>query len=102
MTGTHPDSLTGADMFDVPDASLSPTDPAELVAWLRALPVGAILLDRQDSAWQLRHTSGGHAYLRCVVGDKGCYLSDDYGMTETMVEFAPYRLVWTSGGGQPV
>jgi hypothetical protein len=96
---THPDTLTGADVFDVPDESLSPSDPAELVAWLRALPAGAILIDKSGNAWQLRQTSGDQAYIRCVAGQKGYYLSDDYGMNE-MAEWAPYRLVWSSSGGR--
>lgn len=29
--------LTGADVPDVPDTRLSPTDPAELVAWAACL-----------------------------------------------------------------
>lgn len=93
----HPDSLTGADVFDVPDETLSPTDPAQLVPWLRALPVGAILFDKYGDAWQVRNPSL-HPRISCVAGQKGYYLGNNYDMGE-MAQWAPYRIVWTSGGG---
>ncbi len=94
----HPDDLTGADVFDVPDTSLSPTDPAELVPWLRALPVGSVLLDREGDAWQLREANSKHLRFRCTSGESH-YLYDDPSIPE-MTDWAPYRLVWTSGGGR--
>lgn len=85
--------------LDIPDESLSPTDPAELVPWLRALPVGAIVLDKLGDAWQVRQATAGHPYIRCVAGDKSGYLASDREARE-MVEWAPYRLVWSGGAGQ--
>ncbi len=95
---THSDRLTGADVFDVPDASLSPTGPAELVAWLRALPIGAVLLDKYEDAWQVRK-SGLHPRVSCVADQKGYYLGNDYDMRE-MTQWAPFRLIWSSGGAR--
>ena len=92
----HPDTLTGADVFDAPDESLSPTDPVRLVPWLRALPIGTILLDKYGDAWQVRNL-GLHPRISCVAGQKGYYLGNDHGMRE-MAEWAPYRIAWTSGG----
>ena len=96
-TRTHPDQKTGADVFDVPDASLSPTDPDRLVMWVLGLPAGAILLDKLGDAWQLRQTTGGQPYIRCVAGDKGYYLGSDCRVRE-MGEWAPFRLIWSSVG----
>jgi len=88
----------GADVFDVPDTSLSPTEPDQLVPWLRALPVGAVLLDRRADAWQARKANGdGPIIISCVTGGKGTYLEDKYA-ADYLAEWAPYRLVWTSAG----
>jgi len=97
-TRSHPDQLTGADAFDVPESGLSPTDPAGLVPWLRALPVGTVLLDNDNDAWQVRQTTSGHVYMRCVVGDKSAYLNGKY--ASEVVAWAPFRIIRSSGGGR--
>lgn len=101
---THPDSLTGADVFDVPDESLSPSGPAELVAWLRALPVGTILRDNLGAAWHLDDRPSGHPPTRAwlATGDEHRYMLDSAVDMATMAAWRPFRIIWTSGGGQPV
>jgi len=89
---THPDQLTGADVFGVPDASLSPTGPDELVAWLRALPVGAVLLDRNGDVWQRRDHGGWRS-----ITDEFIYSIEDF---RGLTGYAPFRLIWSSGGGR--
>lgn len=102
---THPDSLTGADVFDVPDTSLSPAYPDGLVEWLRELPPDTVLLDRDSRAWQLLQWSfengrGGVANWAWF----GANVHAAYGrFNETelrkFAEHAPFRVIWTSGGG---
>lgn len=88
---THPGDLAGA---DVPYTSLSPTDPAELVPWLRALPVGSVLLDRRTDAWQTRQANGdGPIIISCVTGGKSTYLEDKYA-ADYLAEWAPFLLAW--------
>lgn len=95
----HPDSLTGADVFAVPDRSLSPTDPAELVAWLRALPLRAVVLDNEDDACQIKYDGPLVPYRLAWAGGSVNLGADRAGM---LAARAPFRLIWTSGGGQPV
>ena len=102
MTGTHPDSLTGADVFAVPDRSLSPIDPAQVVPWLRALPVGTILRDDLGAAWHLDDRPGSHPSTRAwlATGDEYRYQLDNPTDMATMAAWRPFRIIWTSGGGQ--
>ncbi len=93
MTDANPDNLTGADVFDT---SLSPTDPAELVAWLRERPASTVLLDRRGDAWQVRSTSRGDVRLRCTTGES-YFVHDDPSLPE-LTDWAPLRVIWTSGG----
>lgn len=101
---THPDSLAGADVFHVPDRSLSPTDPAQIVPWLRAQPVDTILRDHLGAAWRLHERPGGHPSTRAwlATGDEYRYQLDDPTDMATMAAWRPFRIIWTSGGGQPV
>lgn len=98
---THPDDLTGADVFDVPDTSLSPTDPGEIVAWLRALPVGTILRCEGGEAWHLDDRPGGDPSTRAFTctGDEFRYMLDDEVAMATMASWRPFRVLWSSGGG---
>lgn len=104
-----PDQLTGADVFDVPDAGLSPTDPAELVPWLRALPVGTVLLDNDGDAWQVMrvtiHPHRADPYDRVVLSCAAMswqWPTDLLGLDDEqcaeMRHQAPFRIIWSGGG----
>lgn len=95
---THPDNLTGADVFDVPDEGLSPTDPAALVPWLRALPVGTVLLDARERAWQLRIQRMSAPPTFLLTGSTSPYRLGRPADMHSMVKHAPFRVLWTSGG----
>jgi hypothetical protein len=53
-------------------AVVSPTDPAEIGAWLRALPSRSILIDRHHCAWQV-----GHGEVTYYLGD-GCEVKSEF------------------------
>lgn len=102
---TNPDNLTGADVFDVPDTSLSPTNPAELITWLRDRPVGTVLLDKDERAWQLRQWSfasdRGHVANWSWYGANARHEAyDRFNETRLLLlaEHGPFRVIWTSGG----
>lgn len=103
---THPDQLTGADVFDVPDDSLSPTDPGELVAWLRALPLDTILRDERGEAWKFTEYPGrplSRPVTRpfqafACTGEDELYLVRDEGDMAKLAGFGPFRLIWSTGG----
>lgn len=97
----------------MPDA-LEPaelTEPVDVVAWLRALPVGTVLLARGDShtprAWQVRmwleptppwepKPREFAALLMCGSGE-AYELADDDDMAMIAAE-GPFQLLWTPGG----
>lgn len=97
---THPDNLTGADVFDVPDRSLSPTDPAELVTWLRALPNGTVLLDKNEVAFQVWKLAKHEVIHPAILGGGIYHRNRDADMRD-LCRLGPFRVLWTSGG-QPV
>lgn len=94
---THPDSLAGADVSDVPDASLSPSDPAQLVTWLRALPAGTVLLDENEIAFQVwGSSSGGEIYPASRV--PAVYRRGQDDDMRALCNLGPFRVIWSSGG----
>jgi len=93
---THPDDLTGADVFDVPDTGLSPTDPDELVPWLRALPVGTVLLDKNEIAFQVWERYDHEAVFPAVVDNRIYHRNQDSDMRD-LSRRGPFRVLWTSG-----
>lgn len=95
---THPDNLTGADVFDAPDTSPSPTEPGELVPWLRALPVGTVLLDKHQRAWQVGRT-GRRASCLMLVNFASPFLLDNDSDMAQVCHSGPFRVLWSSGGG---
>ncbi len=91
--------LTGADVFDAPDTSLSPTDPAELVAWLRALPVGTVLIGRDGTAFQI-HPFGRRTAVIPAWPGGGLYHRESDRHMRDLAAHGPFRLIWSSGGGR--
>lgn len=96
---THPDDLAGADVFDVPGTSLSPTDPAQVVPWLRALPLGSVLLDNEGDAWQSYGGGASSPYFLGIGSLKVWSTAIDDDMAQ-LAAWGPFRAVWTSGGGR--
>lgn len=86
------------------------TEPTDVVAWLRALPVGTVLLGLRDPerprAWQVRpwyeyHGTGGGSEFTALVmcGSEEAYeVADDDDMA-TLAAEGPFRVLWTPGGG---
>lgn len=72
------------------------TEPVDVVAWLRALPVGTVLLDRDRDAWQL--VGINELTFMCVDGSLTADVDSDYQMA-AMSEYAPFLVLWTPGGG---
>lgn len=80
------------------------TEPTDVVAWLRALPVGTVLLDSSTDAWKLASfpTAQGAApfvAFECTNDDYRYRLDDAVDMA-TMAAWRPFRVLWTPGGGQ--
>ena len=80
------------------DQDIGTPPPAARFAWIRALPVGAILTDARGDAWQIRRTTAGRPYIACITGGKSGYLASDPELAE-LAEWAPFRLVWTGAEG---
>jgi hypothetical protein len=95
----------------VADAEVSPTDPAELVPWLRALPVGSVLLDNDGDAWQVMrvtiHPHRADPYDRVVLSCAAVswqwstdLLDRDDEQCAEMSHQAPFRVLHTPDGGR--
>lgn len=95
----HPDSVTGADVFAVPDESLSPTDPAELVPWLRALPVGSVLLDKNEVAFQVWELAKHEVVYPALLGGGIYHRNRDSDMRD-LCRLGPFRVLWTSAAAE--
>lgn len=102
MHGPHVAQRT-ADLEVTPDPDpVELTDPVDVVAWLRALPVGTVLLDREQRAWQLRQWSWsserGHVANWAWYG-ANTHLA--YNVPNGLTAFAaerPFRVLWMPGG----
>ncbi len=72
------------------------TDPVDVIAWLRALPVGAVLLDKDGDAWQLCKGLLPTAFQR--IGGTYDYpvQYDEY--MNRVARDAPFRVLWRPGG----
>jgi hypothetical protein len=77
------------------------TDPVDVVAWLRALPFGAVLRDGAGDAWQLNEFEGEPdsvlAWL-CVGDDHRFWLSSATDMA-TMAAWRPFTVLYLPPGG---
>lgn len=75
------------------------TEPVDVVAWLRALPVGTVLLDGRGRAWQLRaqRTTGRSTFL--LTGSTSPYRLAAIADMRAVAKSAPFRVLWTPGGG---
>lgn len=96
----------------MPDA-LEPTEltePVDVIAWLRALPVWTVLLSLHDPqrprCWQVRPwyeyhgTGGGSDFTELVMaGSEEAYEMDDDEDMALVAAEAPFQLLWTPGGG---
>lgn len=86
------------------------TQPVDVVAWLRALPVGAVLLSTREPerprAWQVRpwhrycgaHTRDEFTAL-VMAGSEEAYDVGDDEDAAMAAEEAPFRVLWTPEGG---
>ncbi len=88
-----------------PELGLEPselTDPVDVVAWLRALTPGTVLLDNMGDAWQLNENSTGHSdsFLawNCTT-DSHVFRLDSATDMATMAAWRPFRVLWTLPGG---
>lgn len=77
------------------------TEPVDVVAWLRALPVGTVLLDSSCEAWQSGYMESHYASVVAFhcVGDDYAFRIDSAVDMATMAAFRPFRVLWTPGGG---
>lgn len=88
-------------MSEIEPVELS--EPVDVVAWLRALPVGAVLLDKDGMAWQLHVLGRGPGRLstdpdrtafHCAVdGSPPRWRAVDEDMRQ-MARWAPFRVLW--------
>ncbi len=79
------------------------TEPLDVVAWLRALPVGTVLLDSDGDAWQLTAQTNwwgefDHAAFMCIDNVIRARL-DDETMLSSLAEWAPFRVLYVPPGG---
>lgn len=79
-------------MGEVDPAEL--TEPLDVVAWLRALPVGTVLLDSGSVAWQLRLFARNLSAVPADGwGESHNLAREDH--ARDMARHAPFRLLWT-------
>lgn len=77
------------------------TEPVDVIAWLRALPVGTVLLDSGADAWQCTRVppdeGGGEGFtaFRCVPEEYLLCEVDEQQHMVYMARFAPFRVLWT-------
>jgi hypothetical protein len=79
----------------VSDYPVSPQDPAELIAWLRELTVGTVLLDSSNDAWQLGELEGeDDSFLawQCTSDDHNFRLDSETDM-DALVPWRPLRVL---------
>lgn len=94
--GVSPNRLLG-----YPSAQPSPTDPAELGAWLRALPENTILLGHiGGSAWQLGAgvepgvgDDREFPALIAALGSDPFEITDGHSHLAVLTEFAPFTVL---------
>lgn len=85
------------------DEPLEVTEPTDVVAWLRALPVGTVLLAEgahgMPRAWQVRPLWDERRSGLMLAGSEEVYqVADDDDMSVVAGE-GPFRVLWTPGGG---
>jgi hypothetical protein len=84
--------------------SVSPSGPDDLVAWLRALSIGTVLLDESGHAWQkndfrpiLSDDPEPYIAFGCAIGDSQHPTLDDRAML-AMTVWRPFRVLYTPAG----
>lgn len=73
---------------------LSPPDPAELPAWLRALPVGTVLLDHFDVVFQAQALVAHTIFIPAWAGG-GIFHTNRDGDMRDLCKHAPFRVLHT-------
>jgi len=73
------------------------TDPLDVIAWLRALPDGTVLLDRRGRAWQL-HISPARGRIFVRAGSTSPYSPERTADMAIVAAYAPFRVLWRPGG----
>jgi hypothetical protein len=96
MSGPHAVRHSTAEPQPEPDP-VEVTEPVDVVAWLRALPVGTVLLSADRVAWQVRADGGPADVVYSATGGY-FYRGDEPEMTELANE-GPFLVLWMPPGG---